>query len=705
MGLRDGAYCAPSSCLARAAQQTTKQSGYRSEQPAIVGARSRSTTRVDATRGADIYGDSRATAQEPADQAGYRGQQAAISGITACQTTCQTTDQTRHGSEQAAVGCIAAAQAADQTTDQARHRSEQAAVGCIAATQAADQTTDQTCHGSQQAAVGGITTTQTACQTTNEARHRSEQAAVGCIAATQAADQTTDQTCHGSQQTAVGCIATTQATRQTTEQAGHGGQQATVGCITTAQSASQSAEQAGYWREQAAFAITCQPASQRRDSLCGVIQGIAQRVGVSVCFMQEATDRGNSLTQVVDSPTQTQRSSAINLSAHIAQGAAYTTQQSIDRLANTQTITHLLSNVGDRCANRSDYGVQCLADIAQDGVQANWQNVVDCLAYVCQGRFEDRGGISTIEQAAQSQLPSQGIQQAAFTQQGVCQCSYTAGCMAQDGCQRVRVVGVSMKQATCAAHGITQTGQQATNALAKIQGQAAVTQLLAQVGDNAANLLCQAVDGLAQAGCATNLLSQTCCCVHDRSNHSVQCLAQLAAGILQTDWQDVVDRLAYIIQCGFQGAMCASGRVAAVVATAVVAAAVITAAVITAAVVATAVITAAVVAAAVITAAVVAAAVITAAVITAAVVATAAITAAGATAIVATTGATTVIAATSAWVGVGRNFAAGIIFDAACTSAATAGSQSHGAGHQGGQEGQAQAWFLAVCIFMHCLLQ
>src|SRR5690606_3730392 len=104
----------------------------------------------------------------------------------------------------------------------------------------------------------------------------------------------------------------------------------------------------------------------------------------------------------------------------------------------------------------------------------------------------------------------------------------------------------------------------------------------AQIGNDATCLTQQAAHGLAQASSATNLLSQASCGVHNRSDYGIQCLAQLAAGILQSDWQNVVDGFTDIIQRGFQWSWSASGRIAAVVAATVVTTAVVTTAVVAA---------------------------------------------------------------------------------------------------------------------------
>ncbi len=410
---------APSCRLAGAAQQSTEQAGHRGQQATVIGACCGSTTSAYVARCAHFNRGSN-TAQQSTDQAGDRRQQATVSGVTATQAAGQTADQVGNGGQQTAIGAFTAG----QTT-------------C--------QTTEQTCDGGQQATVGSITTAQ-------------------------AAGQTADQIGDRGQQTTVGAFATAQATCQTTEQACNRSQQATVGRITTTQTTRQAAEQAGDWREQATFAITRQPAGQGCDGLGSVIQGVAQRVGIAISLVNQSADRGNCLTQVSHYPAQTQGGSAVQLVTYIAQGTAYPAQQSIDGLANAQSITHLLSDMRDYGTYGSYYGIQGLTYIAQDRVQANRQDVVDCLAYVGQRRFKNGGGIRAVQQTAQPQLASDGVQQTAFTQQGVGQGGDTTSCVTQYRGQWVGVVGIRMQQAACAAYRIAQTIQETTYALTQIQG-------------------------------------------------------------------------------------------------------------------------------------------------------------------------------------------------------------------------------------------
>ena len=163
--------------------------------------------------------------------------------------------------------------------------------------------------------------------------------------------------------------------------------------------------------------------------------------------MQQAACGRYCIPQVAQHTAQAQRRGRVQGAACLVQYIAYTAQQRVDRLAHTQTITHLLSDIGDGCHYRGHRIVQRGADITQNRSQAHRQNVVDGLADIAQGWFQNRFARICQQDATQPQLRGQRVQQAAFTQQGTCQYFYAFGGVVQGIAQWVRVLGIVDQQA------------------------------------------------------------------------------------------------------------------------------------------------------------------------------------------------------------------------------------------------------------------
>ncbi|MNI37423.1 hypothetical protein D3C73_915120 [compost metagenome] len=268
--------------------------------------------------------------------------------------------------------------------------------------------------------------------------------------------------------------------------------------------------------------------------------------------MEQPAGAGDRAAQALQNPIQARRV-ARQRAAGSGHRAAQAGEQPGHRCAQIGCRAHLLRQVGDHAGNRRHVHVQCRADAAQRGLQAQGQHVIHGLAGVGQSGLQHGAG-RAVQQAAgnTTQALSDRIQQAALARQASGQRAHGVRGVTQHGRQGHGIGGVRIQQVTRAGHGLAQAIHQAACASAQATRQAGALQGGAQVADQAACLRGDAIHGGAQAGRGADLLRQAHHGIDHGLYRGIQGLAYATQSRAQIQGQGIVDGVAGVAQRGLQ---------------------------------------------------------------------------------------------------------------------------------------------------------